>query len=286
MGNRLSPSRSCGTRTMKLDRPSGGLLLALLLSCGCGLSTYEERLQLTDHRNRYFAKLDSTLDGYWNQPAFGLWLRPPQGMYGVPAPVKPKDAEEPPPDLRQEFQGVPLDLPGIVQAWDGMLPTAGGGTGPYRLYLLSNHSRYMRNEESAGQSNDPKDYFRDLEIVLQNLFGVEIPPGDTGRADENNVKYRVQIPTTPQFVIPKTYQAVNLVPLEEGRQPFQAWLFEYTAGQIQFAVLMLTPPNPSNDVRQALLTSLETLQISAQTPAPSAGGAAGGGGGGGAPTGF
>ena len=252
---------------------------------GCGLSTYEERLQRTDQRNRYFAKLDGTLDPYWSQQAYGLWLRPPQGMYGVPAPAKPEDGEEPPPDLRQEFIGVPLDLPGIIQAWDGTLPTAGGGEGAYRLYLLGNHSRYTRSE-TAGESNDPKDYFRDLEVVLQNLFGVELPTGDAGRADENNVKYRLQIPSTEQFVVPKAYTAVNFVPLEEGRQPFHGWLFQYTAGQIQFAALMLTPPNPSNDVRQSLLTSMETLRVASQTPGISAGGPAAAGGAGGAPGGF
>jgi hypothetical protein len=249
-----------------------GLLAAGL--AGCGLSAYEERLAKTDQRNRYFAKLDSTLDPFWNHPGYQLWIRPPKSLRSIPAPVKPKDGEMPP-DARQEFQGVPLDLPGVIQAWDGTLPTAGGGTGPYRLYLLGNHSRFLRNDE-AGRSSDPKQFFADLEAMLQNLFGVTLPEGDQGRGDQNNAKYRLSIPTSEQFVIPKPFQAINFVPPTPEQTPFHAWLFEYTTGQIQFAVLMLTPPNPTTDVRQALTTALETLQVSPQAPGLQANSPAGG----------
>lgn len=251
------------------------LLLFTVALAGCGLSAYEERLAKTDQRNRYFAKLDATLDKYWSHPAYGLWLRPLKGMYGVPSPVKPPEGELPP-DPRQEFQGVPLDLPGVVQAWDGVLPTAGGGTGPYRLYLLGNYSRFTRSDD-AGRSTDPKQFFNDLETGLQNLFAVTLPDGDQGRGDQNNAKYRLQIPTSEQFVVPKPFTAVNFVPAEADRTPFHAWLFEHTAGQVQFAVLMLTPPNPTTEVRQALSTALETLQISSQTPGLQAGSTPGGG---------
>lgn len=257
-------------------RASRLVLLIPVTLAGCGLSAYEERLARTDQRNRYLARLDATLDKYWNHPTYGLWLRPPKGMIGVPAPVKPRDGELPP-DARQEFQGVPLDLPGIIQAWDGTLPTAGGGSGAYRLYILGNHSRFSRSEE-AGRSTDPKQFFTDLEIVLQNLFAVTLPQGDQGRGDQNNAKYRLQIPASEQYVIPKPFEAVNFVPAQPDQTPFHAWLFEHTTGQIQLAVLMLTPPNPATDVRQALTLSLETLQASSQTPGLQAGGGAGGAG--------
>jgi hypothetical protein len=263
------------------DRPTWrlSLLAAVLGLVGCGLSTYEERVDRTNRRNQYFARLDSTLDAYWNHPAYGLWLRPPDGMYGVPAPVKPRDGE-PPPDPRQEFLGVPLDLPGVIQAWEGPLPTAGGGSGTYRLYLLGNHGRFARSEE-AGRSSDPKQFFNDLESTLQTLFGVTLPAGDQGRSDQNNVKYRLQIPRAEEFALPKAFQAVDFVPAQENEAPFRAWLLEHTTGQIQFAALMLTPPNPSNDARQALLLSLETLRVSPQAPGLQA--AAPGGAGGGRP---
>lgn len=231
---------------------------------GCGLSTYEERLQRTDERNRYFHRLDESLDNYWNQPAYQIWLRPPKAMYGVPAPQPPKDGGELPPDARQEFQGVALDLPGIIHAWDGTMSVAGGGTGPCRLYLLGNYERFVSSGE--GRSNDPKDFVRDLEAVLQNLYGVVLPPGDSGRADQNNVRYRVQIPTTERFAVPKTFQAVTFVAPQEGAVPFQAWLYEHTAGPIQFAVLMLTPPAPSTEAAQGLRLALETLRVSSEKP--------------------
>lgn len=252
---------------MSLARSTGltALCLTVAALAGCGVSAYEERLAKTDQRNRYFARLDAALDPYWNQISWGIWLRPPKGLLSVPPPALAKEGEDEPPDLRQEFQGVPLDLPGIIQVWDGSLPTAGGTAGPYRLFLLGNHSRFTKRDGAEG-SNDPKTYFYDLEVVLQNLYGVTLPNGDGGRGDANNERFRQSIPTTEEFVIPKNWVLVNFVPLQEGQQPFNAWLFEYTAGPVQFAALMLTPPNASNDVRQTLLTSLETLQIAAQPP--------------------
>ncbi len=249
------------------------MLLAAVL-VGCGVSAYEERLARTDQRNRHLARQDAILDAYWNHPGFGLWMRPPKGLVGVPAPVKPRDGELPP-DQRQEYLGTALDLPGIIHAWDANLPTAGGERGPYRLYLLGNHSRFGRSQE-AGRSSDPKQFFNDLEIALQTLFGVTLPEGDRGRGDENNSKYRVQIPTSEQYAVPKAFQAVNFVPMQSGELPFHAWLFEHTAGQVQFAVLMLTPPNPATDVRQSLTMALETLQVSPQSPGIQARGTTGG----------
>jgi hypothetical protein len=248
--------------------------LLVLGLAGCGLSTYEERLEKTAQRNRYFAKLDQSLDSYWNHAGYGLWLRPPKGFVGIPAPVKPREGELPP-DLRQEFQGVPLDLPGIIHAWGGNLPTTAGGTEPCRLYLLGNHSRFTRSEE-GGRSSDPKQFFADLELVLQNLFGVTLPDGDQARGDQNNAKYRLLIPASEQFAVPKPFLAVNFVPPPEQSLPFHAWLYEHTAGQIQLAVLVLTPPQGSAEGRQTVATSLETLQVSPQVPGLQAGAPGGG----------
>lgn len=240
-----------------------GLVAAAL--CGCGGATYEERLAKTEQRNRYLTKQDATLDRYWNQQLWGIWLRPPKGMVEVPAPPRAPEGEDPPPDLRMEFQGVPLDLPGVIQVWDGTLPTAGGQTGTYRLYVLGNHSRYTRQNAEA-ESVDPKTYLFDLETVLQGLYQLELPNGDTGRGDKNNERYRQSIPAVEEFAVQKPFVAVTFVPLQEGLQPFNAWLYEHTTGSIQMAVLMLVPPNASNEVRQTLLSSLETLQVSSQTP--------------------
>ena len=136
---------------MTIEQTTRLVILTVVLVClpGCGSGTYEERLARTDQRNRYFNKLDTSLDGYWNQPAWGIWVRPPKGMVNVAAPPKAKEDEEQAPDLRMEFQGVPLDLPGVIQVWDGVMPTSGGGTGTYRLYLLGNHSRFARAESEA-----------------------------------------------------------------------------------------------------------------------------------------
>jgi hypothetical protein len=254
------------------------LCLGLLLSLtGCGSSTYEERLAKTDQRNRHIARLNAALDGYWKQELWGIWLRPPKGLVNVPAPLPAKEGEEEAPDPRLEFQGVPLDIPGIIQVWDGTLPATGGAGSPYRIYLLGNHSRYA-NRGGEGASNDPKTYFYDLEIVLQSFYGVTLPDGDRGRGDQNNERYRQQIPNSEQFAVPKPFVLVNFVPQQEGAQPFNALLMEHTAGQVQFALLALLPPNATNEARQNLLTSVETLQISSQTPGLSTSMPSGGGG--------
>lgn len=258
------------------------------LSAGCGLNAYEERLARTDERNAYYAHLDEVLQPvYWNHPQFDLWLRPPAGLASMPEPQPPKAAEgeeppDPPPDPRLEYRGVPLDLPGLIHAWEGNLPVAGGGSAPYRLYLLGNHSRFISSSDRG--DSKPQDYINDLEIVLQNLFQQTLPPGDRGRSDEPNVKFRAQIPSSERFVVPKPFAGVNFVPLEgtfpEG-QEFRGWLYEYTNGPVQTALLMLTPSSPSLDVRDAFQTSLETLRVSPQPPRVQAGrrGAAPSGGG-------
>ncbi len=251
-----------------------GLLLLLLCGlAGCGSRTYEERLRRTNQRNAHYARLDAELAGYWKDPLFQIALRPPQDMIGMPPPKEPEEIEgveataeepEPPPDLRYEFLGTPLDLPGLIYAGEGQLLVVGGEKGPYRLYVLGNHSRFLGDDDAGAE---PGDYLDDLEIVLQNLFQVQLPPGDQGSASADNVKYVQKIPTSDQFDIPKRFTGVNFVP-EEGKLPFRAWLFEFTPANssVQFAALMLTPPNPSNEVRKRLVTSLETLMISPQPP--------------------
>lgn len=253
------------------DRFRAALCLLLpVVAVGCGLSAYEERLRRADERNRHLARLDEQLDPFWNHAAYGLWMRPPKGFTAVPAPQPPKDpGAEPPPDRRQQFQGTPLDLPGIIQAWDATLPLAGGGTGPYRLYVLGNHERFI----AADRFGKASDFFRDLEASLQTLYGVELPPGDSGRGDERNVKYRQLIPASEQFALQKLFQAVNFAPgAPRHAVPFNAWLFEYSNGTVQSAVLMLTPPTPAPSVRQTLTSALETLQVSPTPPRGAPGG--------------
>jgi hypothetical protein len=250
------------------NRTAASLLL-LAAACGvlggCGSGTYGERLKATNERNAYFARLDATLAPYATPREFGnydIWLRPPQGLRGLFPPAQPKDGSEPPPDPRLEFQGVPLDLPGLITAWEGTLPIAGGGAGTYRLYLLGNHSRFLSGD-SLGK---PADYFKDLESALSSLFLVTLPDGNTGRGDRPNEKFALQIPASGTYTLPKPYTGVNFTADQDVRLPFQGWLYEHSAGPMQVAVLMLTPPTPSNDVRQALLTSLETLQVGVQPP--------------------
>ncbi|MFV0444064.1 MAG: hypothetical protein ACK5Q5_10885 [Planctomycetaceae bacterium] len=263
---------------MSYLRSTGLALLGLLVMSvvGCGLSAYEERLAKTDQRNRYLARLDATLAGYWNQPSWGIWLRPPKGLLDVAAPARPTDGEEEPVDLRQQFMGVPLDLPGIIQVWEGTTPTAGSDPGPFRLYLLGNHGRFARTG-GGGESADPKTYLYDLELALQNLYGVTLPQGDGGRGDQNNVRYRQTIPSAEEFTVSKPFVVVNFVPEMEGQQPFNASLYEHTAGPVQLAVLLLASSNASHELRQSLQTALETLQVSSDTPGLQSGATSGGG---------
>ncbi len=256
------------------------LACGVLLMGGCGSQTYEARLEATKQRNAYLSRLDAELQPY-AQAGFNVWIRPPKEMVHVPPPVPPKEeGAEMPPDVRQSWHGVDLTLPGgsILAAWDGQLPTAGGDRAPYRILLLGNHSRFL-GRDSAEETGDPGQFFTDLELRLQNLFGVTLPPGDGGRGDRPNEKYRVRLPNSDRFAVPKTYFAVNFQSettdsSETTGLPFQAWLYEHNAQRIQVAVLILAPLNPSNDVRQRLLTSLETLQVSPDVPsaAPRAGG--------------
>lgn len=264
----------------------GGLLAGWLFVSGCGSSTYSERLALADARNGYFANLNATLEPY-SQPremsGFDVWIRPQKGLRFMPAPsAKAADATDAPPDPRREFEGVPLDLPGLIGAWDGNLSVAGGGTGHYRLYVLGNHSRFLGSE--ADQGANPADFLNDLEVALSILFEVMLPPGDKHRGDQPNQKFTLQVPPEgAQFAKSEKFNGINFVGSAERDPalPFQAWLYERTGGPVQVAVLMLTPPSTTNDVRQALLTSLESLEFSTQPPrfVPRSGGQSGAAGG-------
>jgi hypothetical protein len=259
------------------------VLLWIALLAGCGASAYEDRLARTDERNRYLAKLDEDLGPYWNHAGYQIWLRPPIGMVEIAAPQKPKSENgeevEMPPDLRQEFGGVPLNLPGVIQTWEGNVP--GAAASKYRVYVLGNHSRFISSSEDT--SNEPKNYFGDLENVLGGFYGVTLTPGDSGSAANNNEKFRIQIPATERFAVPRTFAGVHYVPAAEGQVPFNAWLYEHSHGEMQCAVLMLAPPDSPPALRVALLTSLETIRVSNQKPRVQAGAAGGSSNTGGAP---
>lgn len=267
--------------------PSMGLAFCALFVAGCGLATYESRLESTREFFEYMQTLNNNLArNTWERRELGLSMRVPQPFNApMPAPPAPKEDEEGnllyEPDLRQpDYLGI--DLPGLVEGWRSELPGAGPVADSIFLYAMTNHDRFA-TEAASGPA--PNAFLADLEYILGEAFGVTIPDGESAQPADN-MRYRLIAPPPgsmqEKYTTRKDYLAIRYVPEQPvAGQMLQGLLFERQVGDIQVAILCICSQSVSTQFRDRLLLSLETLAVSGQTPRPAAaGGAATGGGGG------
>jgi len=236
--------------------------------CGCGLDTYEQRLAETNDYFKYVNKLDTYLsDGTWSNDAYGIKLRLPKGFVPLPGPAPPAEGEEteaPVVDPRQpNFLGV--DLPGLIEAF-----RAENGQAVTLLYVLGNHERVLIRAANDGVGDDPATYLTDLELLLQNAIGVTIPD-QPGKGDRDNEKYTETIPRDPKYAHQKDFTAISLLQPEPpdgaaSQLQLRLQLYEYQAGGMQVALLLIYPTTASSDPRDAFKLALETLEVSDQPP--------------------
>ncbi len=132
-------------------------LPGLLLLTGCGLQTYENRLEETKRYYAYLEKIDSNLAPAWKEGPIDE-LRVPMQFRPIrkPAPVKNEDGEleDDPIDPRQPNY-ISLELPGLLGAWEAPFDIVLDGKKQPRkgyIYVVSNYS--MFNSELAGQAPD------------------------------------------------------------------------------------------------------------------------------------
>ncbi|MCA9088128.1 MAG: hypothetical protein KDA90_05760 [Planctomycetaceae bacterium] len=249
------------------------LSICCLLS-GCGSAEYEARLQRTKELYGYLNRLDSSLSkSVWNRPDVGMAMRLPIPFKQVlPAPVPEKDEQgNPLPVLEDPRQPhiLGVDLPGLVEAWQTELPIGGGEVGEARLFVCSNHQRFL---DLGPNTPKPEDLLTDLEIALQTGFGVTLAVGESSTLTDN-VRTRLIAPPRSsqdaQYTTPKDFTAIRFVPREPlAGQDIEGIVYAYKAGKIQMAVVCLLPRNTGAQFRERLTTALQTLVVSPDAPKP------------------
>ncbi|MCA9079165.1 MAG: hypothetical protein KDA58_01350 [Planctomycetaceae bacterium] len=265
-----------------------GWLLGCLLLGGCGGAEYEARLQRSKELYEYLQLLDQSLAmPAWNRADIGTALRVPlpfRQTMAAPVPEQDEDGNPLPivDDPRQPHV-LGVDLPGLVEAWQGELPGAPGELAEARLYICSNHQRYLN---LGPNTPAPEEFLRDLEIALQAGFGVMVPEGES-QTPADNVRYRHISPARSsnhsQYTTPRDFTAIRFVPSEPlGGQDVEGMYFGHQAGKVQVGIICLLPRNTGAQFRDRLNLALGTLIVSPEAPRPrkSQPGVPGGGGGG------
>lgn len=270
-------------------------LVTLTTLSGCGLATYEQRLEQTAEYFEYHQMLNDRLaSSAWSGQLpvvdnagqvqlvpVGASMRIPLGFTKLTGPepiLNPSDqnlvvgfAETRQPSyLHEQFQ-----LPGIVDAWE-MRTNAG----IVRLYALGNYEYLL--QQAGGDSVDPTLYFEDLRLRLQQGFGVGFVADGAGSPTDVNRFYSARFPAVEKFQVIKDFNVINIAPAQpfEGIE-YAAQLYEvYEADTdpVRFAILCIFPAEERANVVDPLELALETLTVSNQPPQrPDERGSGGGG---------
>lgn len=227
---------------------------ALLLSAGCGASTYERRLNETKGYFAYLNKLDEELSrSRWEEA--GVSIRVPKIFDSVSLPSSSTDgrrsAEESP---YPALLGSPV--PGLVGAWVADVETDDGAA-PCRLYVLSNYNLWLSDEtvELA------QDYRTVAARRIANALGEPVP--DMG--DWSGVR----IPTGAGYVEQRTFDVTTFHPAE----PLDDVLYDIDVyfvsdGDIRAAFVLMEPrkSNPNARIEEKFELSLETLALDSRAP--------------------
>ncbi len=229
---------------------------AALLS-GCGSAEYERRLKASEAYFAYVQNMDANLSSPWSGH--------PVIHYRVPKQFTPiagasEDAAENAPDPRQPRElGIDMDieLPGLVGAWMARetVKTADGSESVSSyMYVLSNFEFFTLTDTEERRA--AATFNEDLVSQVASALGAPRPESDKWN--------ELRVPVGDGYVDTKTYDEVAIKSETPAiGVPTQASLYLYTTGDIQVAILFITPRDP--DVERINL-SLETLEVSSETP--------------------
>ncbi len=176
MRSRVSSSRFLASSLGLL-----ALCVGLPFVSGCGLQTYETRLEETRKYYAYLEKIDSNLAPAWKDGPIDE-LRVPMQFRSIrkPAPVKNADGEmeDAPVDPRQPNY-ISLELPGLLGTWEAPFDIVVDGKKQPRkgyIYVVSNYS--MFNSELASQAPD---FMRTLLGTISDRLS--LPPVDLAKGE-------------------------------------------------------------------------------------------------------
>lgn len=242
--------------------------LAFLLACyslaGCGLETYEKRLEATRSYYAYLDKLDQNLVAKtWASPPVDA-LRVPLKFEEIPAPLPTEGAdgkpEMPAEDPRQPDYVPNLTIEGLIGAWktevDAQVNNEQAKQTVY-LYAATNHEIFL-----TGEADKATSFTRDLVASLEAAL-------------------QTSAKTDPLFTFPKGHQFTP-------KQTFDVYLlnsplmirgsryvFEiYSVKQVdnQVAMILATPEgmDPLSKVSERIQLMLESMRVSSNPPQPKA----------------
>ncbi len=241
---------------------------------GCGYAKYEERLQASAEFYEYMENIDRNLASpIWERSDLGIKLRLPLPFRApMPKPEVLQDEEGNTyygPDSRHPQDSLGIELPGIVEAWQAFLPGESGEQVDSRIYVLTNHSRFILVDGALAE--EPMNFMDDLEAELATVFDVIIPDGESNQPGDN-VRYGMTVPPqgspNSKFIDPKRYSVVRFLATDpENGPPFQAVLYEHFAGDIQAAVLVIGPKAFTSQFRQRVDLALQTFSVRPQASA-------------------
>lgn len=245
------------------------LLLVLLASSvtGCGRAKYEERLKASAEFYEYTQTMEANLTSpIWERSDLGLkWRLPMPFRAAMPAPqlLEDQDGNTFYADDLRHPEVLGIELPGIVEAWQTFLPGEAGEQVDSRIYVLTNHSRFILVEGALEE--EPIEFLNDLEEKLGTVFNVVIPEGESNTPNDN-MRYGVShpVPGSPhsKYIDPKKYSVIRFSSDEpvSGHQ-VQALLYEHLAGDIQTAILIVGPRSFSSQFRQRVDLALQTFSV-------------------------
>lgn len=244
-------------------------LLVLLTSSvsGCGRAKYEERLKASSEFYEYTQTIEANLTSpIWERSDLGLkWRLPVPFRVAMQRPELLKDEEGNTflgPDSRHP-EALGIELPGIIEAWQTFLPGETGEQVDSRIYVLSNHSRFILVEGALEE--EPIEFLNDLEALLGTTFDVVIPEGEANTPNDN-VRYGAShpVPGSPhsKYIDPKKYSVIRFTSEEPvNGQQIQAVLYEHLASDVQAAILIVGPKSFSAQFRHRVDLALQTFSV-------------------------
>ena len=254
-------------------RPLSLLAVLLTATSGCGKAAYEAGLARTADYYAHVNRLNENLSAKAISSG-GVSVR-------LPLQFSPMadDPETEPNELQPYYLG--LELPGVVGAYRADVNVSVGGQvepHPAFLYVCSN-GPLLAQRADGDQSVEPLRLIEEIELQLQQAFGVVLPPGADGDGRDPNVRYPERLPRQAVYETSKDYTAVRFQPAEESgvfSVPMEFTLYTAQGGgdlQVAFLFLMPQEPTPDEDLQQRLTMMLETVEFTApQSGGPRPGG--------------
>lgn len=245
-------------------------LAASLFAAGCGVDTYQSRLEQTRLFFDYMEKVNQAL-GARTTPFDGVEVRVPKPFVPIipPPENKSKDAPAEPPPLDPKDDPSRLGyhpnvkLEGVLASWRATVALDGQGAseGLAYLHLVSNLPRHV--DKQSNNDIEPHNYRRDLINVLSAAYNVQTESTDAPWPWEIMQKFS-------EYVGKKKVDSIAIPPED---QPINAILYWINQRDVEVGLLLIFPraTDPRLRLEEKMKHTLETLKFPTQPPQKKAG---------------